>query len=226
MPETPEQTTIVWTEIDDIEEAEYNPRKMRPSSFAKLKASIERWGLVDPLIVNKTNGRLVGGHQRLRAARDLGHEKVPVVYVELDDDEEKALNIALNNAELAGEWDTPKLAQLLADLKGTDVAALTGFDQHQAAQFIEKLKDVAAPVYPLTPKMLEHYDYVVILTAHETDWMNLKAIFGLETEASYKKRKIGTGRVVTFERFLEVLEEQKQLPGRPQATPREASQDG
>lgn len=195
-------------DIEDIIEAEYNPRKMRPSAFSKLKDSLSRFGLVDPLIVNNRDKRmvLVGGHQRLRAAKDLGFEKVPVTFVDLDDEDEKALNIALNNAEIAGDWDTPKLAELLRDISPERRAA-TGFDEHQVAQFLERLRGTAdEPVYPLTPKLLEHYDYVVIFTTHETDWMNLKSVFGLSTEQSYKKQKIGTGRVVSFERFLDVLE--------------------
>ena len=50
---TTEKTTIVHRSVDDLVPADYNPRRMRPSAFAKLKDSLSRFGMVDPLIVNR-----------------------------------------------------------------------------------------------------------------------------------------------------------------------------
>ena len=95
--------------------ADYNPRQIDAHQLEALKRSIGRWGFVEPVIVNKRSGTIVGGHQRTKAALELAMDKVPVTYVDLDDDAEKALNIALN--KIAGEWDEDKLAGLLADLE-------------------------------------------------------------------------------------------------------------
>ena len=91
--------------------AEYNPRQLTKEQHAQLKDSIQRFGLVDPLIVNKNKDRdniLVGGHQRLRIAKELGIKKVPCVEVDLSIDQEKELNIRLNKN--VGEWDYDSLA--------------------------------------------------------------------------------------------------------------------
>ena len=91
--------------------AEYNPRQLTKEQHAQLKDSIQRFGLVDPLIVNKNKDRdniLVGGHQRLRIAKELGIKKVPCVEVDLSLDQEKELNIRLNKN--VGEWDYDSLA--------------------------------------------------------------------------------------------------------------------
>ena len=91
--------------------AEYNPRQLTKEQHAQLKDSIQRFGLVDPLIVNKNEDRkniLVGGHQRLRIAKELGIKKVPCVEVDLSLDQEKELNIRLNKN--VGEWDYDSLA--------------------------------------------------------------------------------------------------------------------
>lgn len=91
--------------------AEYNPRQLTKEQHANLKDSIQRFGLVDPLIVNKNKDRdniLVGGHQRLRIAKELGIKKVPCVEVDLSLDQEKELNIRLNKN--VGEWDYDSLA--------------------------------------------------------------------------------------------------------------------
>ena len=114
----------------DLLPAEYNPRKdlkRGDPEYEKLKRSIEQFGYVEPVIWNKTTGRVVGGHQRLKVLLDMGITEVDCVVVEMDQEKEKALNIALN--KISGEWDKGKLALLIADLQGADFdISLTGFD--------------------------------------------------------------------------------------------------
>ena len=110
--------------------ADYNPRKdLKPGDleYEKLKRSIEQFGYVEPVIWNKATGRVVGGHQRLKVLMDLGLTEVDCVVVDLPEDKEKALNIALN--KISGDWDKEKLALLITDLQGADFdVSLTGFD--------------------------------------------------------------------------------------------------
>ena len=73
------------------------------------------FGIVEPVVVNKRTGRIVGGHQRVKAAEAQGIEQLPVVHVDLDETQEKQLNIALNR--ISGEFDVDKLAELLKDLE-------------------------------------------------------------------------------------------------------------
>ena len=114
----------------DLIPADYNPRKdLKPgdAEYEKLKRSIEQFGYVEPVIWNKTTGFVVGGHQRLKVLLDMGITEVECVVVEMDAEKEKALNIALN--KISGEWDTDKLALLIADLQGADFdVSLTGFE--------------------------------------------------------------------------------------------------
>ena len=114
----------------DLLPADYNPRKdLKPgdAEYEKLKRSIEQFGYVEPVIWNKTTGRVVGGHQRLKVLIDMGMTEVDCVVVELTEDKEKALNIALN--KISGDWDKDKLALLIADLQGADFdVSLTGFE--------------------------------------------------------------------------------------------------
>ena len=124
--------------------AEYNPRKdLKPGDeeYEKLKRSIEEFGYVEPVIWNKTTGRVVGGHQRLKILIDLGVIEVDCVVVEMDDAKEKALNIALN--KISGDWDKDKLALLISDLQGEDFdVSLTGFDPAEIDDlFKASLKD-------------------------------------------------------------------------------------
>ena len=128
----------------DLLPADYNPRKdLKPGNaeYEKLKRSIEQFGYVEPVIWNKTTGRVVGGHQRLKVLMDMGMTEVDCVVVEMDEDKEKALNIALN--KISGDWDKDKLALLIADLQGADFdVSLTGFEPAEIDDlFKDTLKD-------------------------------------------------------------------------------------
>ena len=128
----------------DLLPANYNPRKdLKPgdAEYEKLKRSIEQFGYVEPVIWNKTTGRVVGGHQRLKVLMDMGMTEVDCVVVEMDEDKEKALNIALN--KISGDWDKDKLALLIADLQGADFdVSLTGFEPAEIDDlFKDTLKD-------------------------------------------------------------------------------------
>lgn len=103
--------TVEYYKPNQLIMAEYNPRQLTKDQHSQLKDSIKRFGLVDPLIVNKNKERkniLVGGHQRLRIAKELGINKIPCVEVNLNIDQEKELNIRLNKN--VGEWDYDSLA--------------------------------------------------------------------------------------------------------------------
>ena len=110
--------------------ADYNPRKdLKPGDpeYEKLKHSLMEFGYVEPVIWNKTTGHVVGGHQRLKVLIDTGVTEIECVVVEMGEEKEKALNVALN--KISGEWDKEKLSLLIADLQGADFdVSLTGFD--------------------------------------------------------------------------------------------------
>lgn len=102
--------TTNW-KISDLKEAEYNPRRLTEKQHSQLKKSIEKFGFIDPIIVNThpdRHGVIVGGHQRCKVARELGMKEVPAVEVHLTEEEEKELNVRHNKT--TGEWDFDMLA--------------------------------------------------------------------------------------------------------------------
>ena len=107
-----------------LKPAEYNPRKkLKPGDkeYEKIKNSIEEFGFADPLVVN-ADMTIIGGHQRLTVAQDLGYTEVPCAVVDVDKTREKALNIALN--KITGAWDENLLADLLKDIQGASPALI------------------------------------------------------------------------------------------------------
>lgn len=117
-----EDITIRYVKASELKPAGYNPRKWDDDSKAKLKESIERFGLVDPIIVNSAENRkgtVIGGHFRLEVAKELGIQDIPVVFVNISDIErEKELNLRLNrnqgefNYDLLAEFDQDFLANV------------------------------------------------------------------------------------------------------------------
>jgi ParB-like chromosome segregation protein Spo0J len=115
----------------------YNPREMSDEAMAKLRRSIDV-AVAEPICVNVKTGNIVGGHQRATAAQLEGWEAFPVWYVDLDLDEEKALNVALNNPNLQGSYDDALLAEILRDLETTKIDLdLTGFSLDERVLIVE-----------------------------------------------------------------------------------------
>jgi len=116
-------------DINLLNSSKYNPRKdLKPEDieYKKIKRSVEEFGYVDPSIINK-DMTVIGGNQRLKVLKDLGYKEVDCVLLDLDKTREKALNIALNKIE--GEWDLPKLKDLLLELDTGELDIdITGFD--------------------------------------------------------------------------------------------------
>jgi len=130
---------IQYYKSNDLIMAEYNPRQLTKDQYSQLKDSITRFGLVDPLIVNKNKERkniLVGGHQRFKIAKEMGIDEIPCVEVDLTLDAEKELNIRLNKN--VGEWDYDALANYF------DVGELTdwGFSNDELQFYEDEEKEI------------------------------------------------------------------------------------
>lgn len=139
--------------IDELIPAIYNPRKdltVNDAEYKKIKRSIETFGYVDPIIVNERTGVIIGGHQRLKVLKDLGYEEIEVSVVNLDEKQEKALNIALN--KISGEWDFELLKDLLEELDVGDFdVTLTGFDE-------EEIENLLTQYFEESPDSFEELD--------------------------------------------------------------------
>jgi len=102
---------IIEKNIRDLKQADYNPRQLTEKQHKELTDSLQKFGFVDPVLVNKNKARkniIIGGHQRVKVATMLGIEKVPCVELDLNEEQEKELNVRLNKN--TGEWDWDMLA--------------------------------------------------------------------------------------------------------------------
>jgi ParB-like chromosome segregation protein Spo0J len=94
--------------LSELTPAPYNPRQSTAKQEKHLKASLEKFGVVEPIIFNKQTGYIVGGHFRVRELKKLGYKEIECVIVDLSEEDEKELNIRLNAN--TGEWDWDMLA--------------------------------------------------------------------------------------------------------------------
>lgn len=137
---------IVYVSIQDLKPSEYNPRKISKESLEQLKESIRRFQMVDPIIINAAPNRkniVIGGHMRLRGAKELGFKEVPVVHVNIPDiKREQELNVRLNKN--TGEWDFELLANFNEEFlnnigfSSEDLDEIFGIDENPEVFDLEK----------------------------------------------------------------------------------------
>jgi len=92
-------------QLSDLKPAPYNPRTSTAKQETHLKASLEKFGVVEPIVFNKQTGYTVGGHFRIRELKKLGYKEIECVIVDLNEADEKELNIRLNANTGAWDWD-------------------------------------------------------------------------------------------------------------------------
>lgn len=98
-----------------LQEAPYNPRVMDEHGHKLLNKSLKKSGLVETIVWNKRTGNVVGGHQRLSELDKLEGGKdyaLDVAVIDVDETEEREINIKLNNQNMMGVYDVDKLASL------------------------------------------------------------------------------------------------------------------
>lgn len=202
--------------IHQINPAPYNPRvDLQPSDpeYQKLKQSIETFDYVEPLVWNKRTGTLVSGHQRFKVLKELGYEEIDVSVVDLPENKEKALNIALN--KIQGRWDEEKLAALLSELSDIpdfDVS-LSGFEQPEISGLFDRMNgtkeeddfDVEAEVDIIDQPVTQKGDVIVlgehrIFCGDSSSTDSLRKLFGyhkatlLHTDPPYNVDYYGGNR--------------------------------
>lgn len=142
--------------IKDLKRADYNPRVMPEAEMQSLMLSIKTHGFVEPIVINISKERygvIVGGHQRLTAVEKLlakGFEpegirrmvqeayqwEMPVFEVDLTEEAEKQLNIALN--KIHGKFEENKLYDLILEMKDSPTLSSTGFDENDVAMILDR----------------------------------------------------------------------------------------
>jgi ParB-like chromosome segregation protein Spo0J len=145
-----------------------HPDNPRRGNTEAIKQSIEANGFVGALVVQRSTGHVLAGNHRLVAATELGFKKVPVLWVDVDDDRARRILLADNRTADQATWDDAALAELLGELAIGDEALIgTGFSEDELADLLARQARAAQPrqamrdgdrVADSTPEQLARYE--------------------------------------------------------------------
>ena len=136
-------------QLSELKPAPYNARQSSKEQEKQLQASLQKFGVVEPIIFNKQTGYVVGGHFRLRELTKMGYKEVECVIVDLSEDDERELNIRLNAN--TGSWDWDRLANEWDSEKLTDWGLdIPDFKTDQKLEAEEDDFDTTPPEIPIT----------------------------------------------------------------------------
>jgi hypothetical protein len=159
------------------------------------------------IVVSLRSGFITKGHGAWLMAKRRGW-MVPVEYQQYKSlAEERRDLLADNKLPAMSITDNEKLAKLLSELDATDLE-LSAFNQ---AELDKLMRDTAAieGEFPITAKLGESYDFVVIYTTNATEFVFLQSLLNIRQERSYKKTGVGLGRAISLERALGALRENR-----------------
>ncbi len=133
-----------------------NPRDITTEALEGLQHSLEKFGYIDLLIVNKRNMQIVNGHQRFKVLQKEGVEIVTCIMVDIDEMMQQVMSITLNNQAIAGYWTQaliPILERLHQDMP-EDYLNLRLKELHEECQDLEteKLGNTLPDDIPPAPK--------------------------------------------------------------------------
>lgn len=136
---------IRLAKLAELHQDPSNARSHDERNLDAIGASLATFGQVEPLVVQKGTGRIIGGNGRFEVLKRQGKTEAAIVEVDLDDTQAVALGIALNRtAELAG-WNDETLAALLQSLPD-DMRDVTGFDEGELAGLLASLNPLPASI--------------------------------------------------------------------------------
>lgn len=200
---------IEYVPIGDIKPSPNNVKLHPPKQIRRLKASIQKFGFLTPLIIDK-DGDVIAGHGRHIAGTELGLKELPCVRSEhLTKEQVEALRIIDNEIARTGN-DEEKLLTVVKGFK-IEYLEMAGIDPSKFdPAFIELNKfDNTNCEYPLVPKFSEKYSGFIIVAENEIDCAFMENALGVEVSKSYKTKAIGRSYVITAEKFKQMWEKNK-----------------
>lgn len=129
--------------VADLKPWDRNPR--RGHAVDAIASSIETFGYLAPIIVQKDTLRVLAGHGRLAALKKRGVQAVPVIVADLTDAQATLYTIADNKLGEISAWDEELLAQLAKELEFADLnLGIAGFSEEELAELLRSIYEPAA----------------------------------------------------------------------------------
>lgn len=135
-------------ELVPIDTLEPHPENPRQGDIGAVVASIEAHGFYGSLLVQRSTNRVVVGNHRLLAAQESGIEAVPVIFLDVDDEEARRIMLVDNRLSDLAAYDDHALAELLASLASGDGLDGTGYDGDDLDRLLADLDEPFNPEEP------------------------------------------------------------------------------
>ena len=119
-----DKPAAVWVNTSELVPWEDNPRKNDGTPVRKVAESIKRFGFGAPILARTADRMVIAGHTRLKAAIQLGLDRVPVRFLDLDPAEARLLALADNRFGELAQWDDETLRRVLAEMKEGEIVFL------------------------------------------------------------------------------------------------------
>jgi hypothetical protein len=201
------KNTIEEIPIGQLTPYEYNEKKHPEQQIHRLAKCIQKFGFIQPLVVDGKNNVIIG-HGRLLAAQRLKMESIPAIRKEGLTEEEITELRLLDNKLNESEWDAVRLG-----LYGKDLLIDIGFTNKELEKLFDrgKMKDKGEEAEALEAMLLrgfEKYDYLVFVFRNEMDWLNAQQRFDVkQVNVSFteRKRRLGLGRVLEGSLLLRAI---------------------
>jgi ParB-like chromosome segregation protein Spo0J len=160
------ESAAEWVSISALKPWKDNPR-INDHAVADVAQSIRRFGFGAPIIARRADGEVIAGHTRLKAAVQLGLDRVPVRFLDLDPADAHLLALADNKTGELAEWDDKLLGAILADMKAQeiDLTAGTGFSDSQIDKLLDGTHGIAEELTgddPGEDRYREQYGVIVV----------------------------------------------------------------
>lgn len=219
---------ITWEPLETLQPYEGNAKRHTHENIDAIAKSIDELGFRNPILAwhdEEGQAVIVAGHGRAEAAKKLGMDKVPIVFVDdLDDKQRRMLTLADNQTTLMTGWDEESLGKELEEL--ADVFSLEDFGFESLDEEAEEYEQVFGEQegeVPFAEYVNECSNYIVLKYRTDEGWLQAATVLGLESAKSWSTRKdgkqngvgsVGLGRVVDGEEaFRLITENAKALEG-------------
>lgn len=122
-----------------IDSVQPHPRNYRDHDLGALMASVEEFGQMRPVLVQKSTGFVIAGNGTYKAMRQAGAAQIAAVFADVDDITAERYLVADNRTQQLGSEDEDALADLLTDLASAGALEATGYDGDDLDDLLERL---------------------------------------------------------------------------------------
>jgi len=170
MKDNIKQWNVETVKLEDVIPMPENERYIEQRNLEGLKRCIQRFGLVELPIWNKTTKHLIGGHQRFFSLKEMNVEEVDMIVVELSEEDEVAANLTMNNPHIQGNW-TESTADLLHEIESNDRELYNSLNMDVLQKEVDKLIPKVPDIEPSNNLILPDPDWNMQCPCCKNKWI-------------------------------------------------------